>query len=343
MNFGNDPATPFRGNKFASPRVSLSRGAWPPKEKDMDEAKSASPDRRQALKCMLWAGTGVVWTVSGGVPVSRLIGEASAEETGFSFVQISDSHIGFSKPANPDARGTLKEAIAKIAATPRKPAFLLHTGDISHLAKREEFDDAQQIIGESGLETHYAPGEHDIVDATTRDAYLERFGKGATGGGWYAFDHKGVHFVSLNNVVDLKTNGLGSLGPQQLAWLENDLKGRSASTPIVVFAHIPLWMIAPDWGWGTQDGARVLAMLSRFGSATVLNGHIHQLMQKVEGRVTFHTARSTAFPQPAPGTAPGPGPKLVPAGELRKYLGVAEVVFDRKTSTLAITDEALLS
>jgi len=308
----------------------------------MDETR-AKLDRRQVLECMVWAGTGVVWTLNGGVPVSRLIGQAKAEETGFSFVQISDSHIGFAKPANPDARATLKEAIAKIKALPAKPAFMLHTGDVSHLAKPQEFDDAHQLIGEARLDVHYAPGEHDILDPKTRDAYLERFGKGATGGGWYAFDHKGVHFVSLVNVVDLKKNGLGSLGAEQLAWLANDLKGRSTSTPIVVFAHIPMWMIAPDWGWGTEDGAQALTMLSRFGSATVLNGHIHQVMQKIEGSVTFHTARSTAFPQPAPGTAPGPGPKLVPAGALGKYLGVAEVVYAPKSAPLAITDEALQS
>ena len=298
-------------------------------------------DRRQVLECMVWAGTGVVWTLSGGVPTSRLIGEAKAEESGFSFVQISDSHVGFSKPANPDARATLKEAIDKIKGMQTKPAFMLHTGDVSHLAKPQEFDDAHQLIGAAGLDVHYAPGEHDIVDPATEKAYLERFGKGATGGGWYAFDHNGVHFVSLVNVVELKKNGLGSLGPEQLAWLDNDLRGRSASTPIVLFAHIPLWMIATDWGWGTEDGAQALALLSRFGSVTVLNGHIHQLMQKVEGAVTFHTARSTAFPQPRPGTAPGPGPKLVPAGELRKYLGVAEVVYAPKNAPLAITDEAL--
>jgi hypothetical protein len=306
----------------------------------MDETR-ARLDRRQVLECMVWAGTGVVWTLNGGVPTSRLIGEAKAEESGFSFVQISDSHVGFAKPANPDARATLREAIAKVKAMPARPAFMLHTGDVSHLAKPQEFDDAHQLIGEAGLDVHYAPGEHDILDPATRDAYLERFGKGATGGGWYAFDHGGVHFVSLVNVVDLKKNGLGSLGGEQLAWLDNDLRGRSASTPIVVFAHIPLWMVAPDWGWGTQDGAQALSMLKRFGSATVLNGHIHQLMQKVEGAVTFHTARSTAFPQPVPGTAPAPGPKLVPAGELRKYLGVAEVVYAPKSAPLAITDEAL--
>ncbi len=297
-------------------------------------------DRRHTLKCMLWAGTGVVWTVAGGVPASRLIGAAKAAEGSFSFVQISDSHIGFSKPANPDARLTLDAAIDKVLAMPGSPAFMIHTGDITHTAKPNEFDDALQIIRRSKLAVHYAPGEHDILDPATRAAYLERFGKGA-GGGWYAFDHGGVHFVSLVNVVDLKTNGLGSLGAEQLAWLDDDLKGKSASTPIVIFAHIPLWMIAPEWGWGTEDSPEALKLLSRFGSVTVLNGHIHQLMQKIEGAVTFHTARSTAFPQPAPGTAPAPGPKRVPAGELRKWLGVREVAYSAQPTTLAVTDSDL--
>ena len=296
--------------------------------------------RRQTLKCMLWAGTGVVWTVAGGVPASRLIGAAKAAEGSFSFVQLSDSHIGFEKPANPDARATLSTAVDKVLAMPDKPAFIIHTGDVSHAAKPQEFDDALQLIGRTKLDVHYAPGEHDILDSKTRDAYLERFGKGA-GGGWYAFDQGGVHFVSLNNVVDLKKNGLGSLGAEQLEWLEDDLKAKSDSTPIVVFCHIPLWMIAPEWGWGTEDSAQALGYLARFGSVTVLNGHIHQLMQKVEGNVTFHTARSTAFPQPAPGTAPGPGPKLVPAGELRKWLGVREVAYSPTATNLAVTDSDL--
>ena len=299
---------------------------------------SGGADRRQTLKCMLWAGTGVLWTVAGGVPASRLIGSAKAAESGFSFVQISDSHIGFSKPANPDARATLDAAIDKTVAMPAKPAFMIHTGDISHTAAPAQFDDALQVIGRAKLDVHYAPGEHDILDPATRTAYLERFGKGATGGGWYSFDQGGVHFVSLVNVVDLKKNGLGSLGVDQIAWLDDDLRGKSASTPIVLFAHIPLWMVAPDWGWGTEDSAQALALVARFGSVTVLNGHIHQLMQKVEGNVTFHTARSTAFPQPAPGTAPSPGPKLVPAGELRKWLGVREVAYTVTPTELAVTD-----
>jgi hypothetical protein len=307
----------------------------------MANYEKAVLDRRQALECMVWAGAGVVWTLSGGVPSSRPIGEARADEEGFSFVQISDSHIGFQKPVNPDARNTLKEAIGKVLALPKKPAFMIHTGDITHTATPQQFDDGLQLIGGAGLDVHYAPGEHDILDAATYKSYLERMGKGATGGGWYSFDQAGVHFISLVNVVDLKKNGLGSLGPDQLAWLDADLKGKSNSTPIVLFAHIPLWTIAPEWGWGTEDSAQALQLSARFGSVTVLNGHIHQLMQKVEGAVTFHTARSTAFPQPAPGTAPAPGPKNVPAGELGKYLGITQVTYAPKSSPLAITDSAL--
>ena len=298
-------------------------------------------DRRQTLECMLWAGTGVLWTVTGGVPTSSLLGTAQAAESGFSFLQISDSHVGFDKAANPNALATLEEAVGKVAALPMKPAFMIHTGDITHLSKPKEFDDAAQVLGRLNLDAHYVPGEHDIIDEDNGKAYLERYGKGSKGAGWYSFDQNGVHFIGLVNVVDLKAGGMGNLGAEQLAWLADDLKAKTPSTPIVVFAHIPLWTIAPEWGWGTQDSAQALALLARFGSVTVLNGHIHQIMQKVEGNVTFHTARSTAFPQPAPGTAPSPGPKVVPAGELRGLLGIASVTFRKTNTPLAITDAAL--
>jgi 3',5'-cyclic AMP phosphodiesterase CpdA len=300
-------------------------------------------DRRHALECMVWAGTGVLWTMSGGVPVSSLIGSAQAAETGFSFLQISDSHVGFDKPANPNALKTLEEAIVKVGAIPSKPAFMLHTGDITHLSKPKEFDDADQVINRAKLDVHYVPGEHDVIDEGNGKAYMERYGKKAKGAGWYSFDQNGVHFIGLVNVVDLKAGGMGNLGADQLAWLADDLKGKSASTPIVVFAHIPLWTVAPTWGWGTEDSAQVLALLSRFGSVTVLNGHIHQLMQKVEGTVTFHTARSTAFPQPAPGTAPSPGPMKVADDKLRSMLGITSVLLKKGGGPLAITDSTLES
>jgi 3',5'-cyclic AMP phosphodiesterase CpdA len=311
--------------------------------KDSAHGEDKGIDRRQALECMIWAGTGVLWTLKGGVPMSSIIGSAEAAESGFSFMQISDSHVGFDKPANPNALGTLQEAIGKVVAMPAKPAFMIHTGDISHLSKAKQWDDADQVIGAAKLDVHYVPGEHDVVDESQGKAYMERYGKNAKGAGWYSFDQAGVHFIGLVNVVDLKAGGMGNLGADQLAWLKDDLAGKSASTPIVLFAHIPLWTIAPEWGWGTQDSALALAMLSGFGSVTVLNGHIHQLMQKVEGNVTFHTARSTAFPQPAPGTAPAPGPMVVPAGQLRSLLGVRSVVFQQGVKDLAVTDTSLAS
>jgi 3',5'-cyclic AMP phosphodiesterase CpdA len=302
-------------------------------------------DRRGALECMIWAGTGVLWALSGGLPKSvGLLGEAlAAEASGFTFLQISDSHIGFNKPANPDALGTLREAIAKVKAVKSKPAFMIHTGDITHLSKPDEFDSAAQLIGESGLNVHYVPGEHDFIDEGLGKLYLERYGKGTKGQGWYSFDDHGVHFIGLNNVVDLKAGGLGRLGPEQLAWLADDIKGKSNSTPIVVFAHIPLWTVYADWGWGTDDGLQALDMLKRFGSVTVLNGHIHQIVQKVEGNMTFHTARSTAFPQPAPGTAPSPGPMTVPAEQLRSMLGITSIDVRFGNKPLAVTDTTLAS
>src|SRR5208282_5296935 len=243
-------------------------------------------------------------------------------------------------PANPNARGTLEEAVGRINALPVKPAFMIHTGDISHLSKVSEFDDADRIISQTRLDVHYVPGEHDFLDEE-RKLYRERYGRGTEGAGWYSFDANGVHFIGLVNVVDLKAGGLGDLGADQLEWFEDDVKHLSASTPIVLFAHIPLWTIYPDWGWGTDDAAQALSYLKRFGSVTVLNGHIHQVMQKVEGNVTFHTAASTAFPQPAPGAAPSPGPMKVPAEKLRDVLGITQVNFKQGEQRLAIIDSTL--
>ena len=305
------------------------------------EADPLTVDRRGALECMLWAGTGVLWTITGGVPSSALLGSAQAQDAGLSFLQISDSHIGFDRPANPNPLATLEEAIAKVAATSVKPAFMIHTGDITHLSKPKEFDDAAQALTKLKLDGHYVPGEHDVIDEGTGKAYLERYGKGARGAGWYAFDQSGVHFVGLVNVVNLKAGGLGSLGKEQLEWLEKDVKRLRSSTPIVVFAHIPLWSVYPEWGWGTDDSAQALSYLKRFGSVSVLNGHIHQVMQKVEGHITFHTAMSTAFPQPAPGSAPSPGPMKVEAERLKKVLGLTQVSFHGVNHPIAVTDVPL--
>jgi 3',5'-cyclic AMP phosphodiesterase CpdA len=180
-----------------------------------------------------------------------------------------------------------------------------------------------------------------MVDPDQGKLYMDRYGKDSWGQGWYSYDQNGVHFIGLVNVVNLKAGGLGNLGAEQLAWLEKDLAGRSAETPIVVFAHIPLWTIYPEWGWGTEDSAQALALLKRFGSVTVLNGHIHQIVQKVEGNMTFHTARSTAFPQPEPGKAKAPGPLIVPTEQLRGMLGLTSVTYTVGQKQLALTDTTL--
>src|ERR1700709_1929421 len=253
---------------------------------------SPGVSRRRVLKCMTWAGTGVLWTISGGVPRSLGLGgpARAAEPAGLTFLQISDSHAVCNKPANPNAIGTLEEAIGKIKAMPIKPSFMIHTGDITHLSKAAEFDNAERIISQAKLDVHYVPGEHDLIDEEVK-LYRERYGKGTKGAGWYSFDAGGVHFIGLVNVVDLKAGGLGNLGTEQLEWLEDDLQGKSKSTPIVVFAHNPLWTVYPTWGWGTEDGARALDYLKDYGSVSGLNGHIPQVMQKVEGNVTFPPPR----------------------------------------------------
>ena len=303
-------------------------------------------DRRGFLKCMAWAGTGALCVMQGGVlksyGLSRLAdpGAGAAASGELSFVQISDSHMGFTKPANPDVAGTLKAAVDKINALPSAPEFLLHTGDISHLSKPEEFDNVDQILKATGKEVFFVPGEHDVLNDDGAQ-FRERYGRNAKGAGWYSFDKKGVHFIGLVNVMNLKAGGLGTLGPDQLEWLEDDVKHLKHSTPIVVFAHIPLWTVYPEWGWGTDDSAQALAYLKKFGSVTVLNGHIHQTMQKVEGNVTFHTAASTAFPQPQPGKADSPGPMKVPADQLRSVLGITDVNYVRGQHALAVVDSSL--
>jgi 3',5'-cyclic-AMP phosphodiesterase len=303
-------------------------------------------DRRGFLKCMAWAGTGAFCMMQGGVlhsyGLNGIGGVGGPKANGeLSFVQISDSHMGFNKSANPDVAATLQAAIDKINAMPEAPAFLLHTGDISHLSKPGEFDTVDQMLkGAKVKEAFFVPGEHDVLNDEGKQ-YRERYAKGTQGAGWYSFDKKGVHFIGLVNVMNLKAGGLGSLGSEQLEWMEKDVKHLSKSTPIVVFAHIPLWSVYPEWGWGTEDSAQALGYLNKFGSVSVLNGHIHQVMQKVEGNVTFHTAMSTAFPQPKPGTAPSPGPMKVPDEQLRTLLGLTDVSFVQGKYALAVTDETL--
>jgi len=309
-------------------------------------------DRRGFLKCMAWAGTGMLWTVTAGVLSSQMLRPAGASAaqgpmTGggsggdFSFVQISDSHIGFNKPANTDVAGTLKQAIAKINALPSPPDLILHTGDLSHLSDPEEFDTLDQLLRTAKAgSVFYVPGEHDVISDDGKE-YRARYGRNTRGSGWFSFDHRGVHFIGLVNVMNIAEGALGLLGEDQLAWLKDDVSGLSNSTPVVVFAHVPLWTIYPKWGWGTQDAERALGLLKRFGSVTILNGHIHQTFRKVEGNVSFHTAMSTAFPQPAPGAAPKPGPMKVAPAILPTVLGVAEVQYTETSLALAVVDSTL--
>src|SRR6266705_2783307 len=306
-------------------------------------------DRRGFLQCMAWDGTGLLWTFSGGVLASKTLaqiaktGDSLPAATDLSFLQISDSHIGFSKEANKDVTATFKIALDRINDMPTPPAFLIHTGDLTQLSKTDEFDTFDEVLKSCRVkDVFYVPGEHDVLGDDGKQ-YLERYGKRveAKGAGWYSFNKYGVHFIGLVNVVNLEAGGLGHLGDEQLEWLESDVKGLGTSTPIVVFAHIPLWAVYPEWGWGTSDSERALGYLKRFGSVTVLNGHIHQVLQKVEGNVTFHTAMSTAFPQAAPGDAPSPGPLTVPAEKLRSMLGLTSVQYKQGKTALAVIDSTL--
>jgi 3',5'-cyclic AMP phosphodiesterase CpdA len=303
--------------------------------------------RRKALKCMAYGGAGTLFALSGGVFTPIDLAAAAADKPGAArlgkplFVQISDTHIGFNKDANPEVNATLTQAIDLVNAMPEQPALIIHTGDITHLSKPAEFDTAQQLFSRlRSTEMHTVPGEHDTADATVTE-YFNRFGKASDNKGYYSFDHAGVHFVGLINVLQFKAGGLGTLGEQQLAWVEADLKSRSASTPIVVFAHMPLFTVYEPWGWGTGDSEPLMQHLRRFGSVTVLNGHIHQIVQKVEGNVTFHTARSTAYPQPVGGVGAGPGPLKVPSDQLAAMLGVTSVTEVKHPRSLALNDATL--
>ena len=303
--------------------------------------------RRDALKCLAYGGAGTLFMMAGGVFTPVDLAMAANDRSGAKklgkplFVQISDTHIGFNKEANPDVNATLTETIALVNGMSEQPALILHTGDITHLSKPAEFDLAQQLLGQLRVtELHTVPGEHDTTDPSVSE-YFSRFGKASGNKGYYSFDHAGVHFVALINVLQFKPGGLGTLGAEQLAWVADDLRGRSSSTPIVVFAHMPLWTIYEPWGWGTGDADQLTAMLRRFGSVTVLNGHIHQIVQKVEGHMTFHTARSTAFPQPLAGVGNGPGPLKVAAEELPKMLGLSSVSLVRHPRSLAVNDLTL--
>jgi 3',5'-cyclic AMP phosphodiesterase CpdA len=256
------------------------------------------------------------------------------------FVQISDTHIGFNGKANKDVIGTFAHAIDKINALPEPPEFVIHTGDLTHLSKPDQLDTVKQMLGTIRAGAFYAvPGEHDVINDGGAE-FFKMFGH-PSGDRWFSFDAAGVHSLALTNVVDITKGGI--LGRDQLEWARRDLAKQKANTPIVVMAHIPLYAVYPDWGWTTDDQMELLDHLRRFDSVTVLNGHIHQVLSKVDGKITFYTAASTAFPQPKPGTAPKPGPLTVPAGELGKLLGVRTVTVTGGSHNIAVADESLAS
>ena len=282
--------------------------------------------RTNFLEHIAWTGAGIAWSLSSTGLFSSAADAAMESSQKLSFVQISDSHIGFTRPENPDVVGTLRKTVDAINALPRQPRFVVHTGDVTHLSKPQQFDTAKQILSTLKAPLVVLPGEHDVIG--TPAAFFASFAHKDAPKGWFSFDMDGVHFVSLVNVFNFEIDG--RLGSEQLDFVKRDLAAQKSSTPIVVFGHVPLNALYPKWGWTTEDGSAVLAMLSRFDAVTVLNGHIHQIIQHTEGNIRFATAASTAYPQPAPGTAEKPGPLKVPADHLLKVLGYRTI--DARTS-----------
>jgi 3',5'-cyclic AMP phosphodiesterase CpdA len=273
--------------------------------------------RASFLEHVGWTGVGVAFALTAN---GTFAAAAGGDPT---FVQISDSHIGFALPANPDVAGTLSAAVDRINALPQQPAFVMHTGDVTHLARADQFDTAKSILGRLRAPLMVIPGEHDAIGAAGAARFAAAFPNPDAPKGWWSFDRNGVHFVALVNVFNYET--MGVLGSEQLDWLAKDLAAQKNDTPIVVFGHVPLYALYPAWGWTTEDGAKAISMLQRFSAVTVLNGHIHQIVTQREGRIAFATAAATAYPQPAPGTAAGPGPLTVPAPELLAHLGYRTV------------------
>ncbi|MBF6273376.1 metallophosphoesterase [Nocardia sp. 852002-20019_SCH5090214] len=297
--------------------------------------------RRQLLRHSAWFGAAVGLTVVGGEVISHVAGAvpATAERPTLRFAQISDSHIGFQGTANANVTDTFTEAIDQVNTLGYTPDFVIHTGDLTHLATPAQFDQVRQMM--SGLSTPHiftVPGEHDSTDDGGQ-RYRSVFGKGTRGDGWYSFDIAGVHVIGLVNT--LNAQNLGHLGQDQIDFVRADVAGLSADTPIIVFSHIPLFAMYPQWGWGTDDAAQVLSLLRRFSSVTCLNGHVHQLFTKTEGNITFFSGTTTAYPLPHPGDGPAPKPVTLPAGKLHDALGIREVSYQQGRQMLAIKEQTL--
>jgi 3',5'-cyclic AMP phosphodiesterase CpdA len=306
------------------------------------EHDPAGMSRRQLIRHSAWFGAAVVLTVAGGEVISHIAGSAGAEQASrptLRFAQISDSHIGFKGPANTNVTDTFTHAIGQINGLGYTPDFVVHTGDLTHLATPDQFDQVKHMLTELNTPHVFTvPGEHDSTDDAGQK-YRQAFGAGTRGDGWYSFDVAGVHVIGLVNTLNLQK--LGHLGADQLEFVEKDVASLSSDTPIIVFSHIPLFAMYPDWGWGTDDAAQALGYLKRFSSVTCLNGHVHQLFSKTEGNVTFYSATTTAYPLPAPGQGPAPKPVTLPAGKLRDALGIREVSYTKGQQSLALKDQKL--
>ncbi|MDT5312762.1 MAG: hypothetical protein QOE74_1782 [Mycobacterium sp.] len=297
--------------------------------------------RRQLIRHSAWFGAAVGLAVVGGEVISHVAGSATATLTRptLRFAQVSDSHIGFTGPANADVTGSFTRAVDQINGLGYTPDFVIHTGDLTHLATPGQFDQVKQML--SGLETPHVftvPGEHDSVDDAGQK-YRKVFGAGTRGDGWYSFDIAGVHVIALVNTLNMTK--LGHLGQDQLDFVKNDVAPLSSDTPIIVFSHIPLFAMYPDWGWGTDDSVQALSYLRRFASVTCLNGHVHQVFSKTEGNVTFFSATTTAYPLPHPGDGPAPKPLTLPAGKLHDALGIREVTYTKGQQALALKERTL--
>ncbi len=299
-------------------------------------------NRRNFLKCMAWAGTGLVWTFSAGgllTACGDLTSTTAPAGESFTFIQISDTHIGFNTDGvNTNVAGTFQQAVDRINALPTRPALVLHTGDISHNSKPPELDMAYQILNTIKTDKFLTvPGEHDVL-GDQGSAYRQRFQIGAGAKPWSSLDYKGVHFIALSNAGELDAFGL--LGNEQLDWLKKDLAGLKKDVPLVIFAHVPLFTIYPQWGWETKDAGPALAMLKPFSNVTVLNGHIHQVMSQVEGNLHFYTASATAFPQHRPGVEK-PNAYKLPANDLLRSIGYRTVNFIPGRPSPEISDTTL--
>ena len=253
-------------------------------------------------------------------------------EQEFSFVQLSDTHWGFDTPAvNPDFAGTLKKAIADVNALKTQPDFVVFTGDLTHTTdsnetRRTRMTEFKEIIkGLRVQEVHFLPGEHD-AGLDNGKAFQEFFGPTH-----WTFDHKGVHFIALDNVSDPRAQ----LGEEQLKWLEADLQKLDKTQRIVVFTHRPLFDLAPDWDWATRDGAKALTLLAPYQNVTVFYGHIHQINNHTEGHIDLHSAMGLMYPLPAPHSVPKKAP--IPWDPAQPYKGLGFRQVDVKAAPAAYT------